>query len=116
MLDDDELDDGTPFLVMELLEGAPLEAFLQDDKTLTLAQVLFAADQVLDVKGLDCPQPILRTKLALARMQPGEVIHVLATDPHSTLDFKAYCARTGHELVHLESGDGLFQFYVRRAG
>lgn len=73
------------------------------------------ADQVLDVKGLDCPQPILRTKLALARMHPGEVIHVLATDPHSTLDFKAYCARTGHELVHFESGDGLFQFFVRRA-
>lgn len=71
-------------------------------------------DRVLDVKGLNCPLPILRTKLVLAEMAPGDVVHVLATDPHSVLDFRAYCARTGHELVHLEQGPELFEFYVRR--
>jgi tRNA 2-thiouridine synthesizing protein A len=74
------------------------------------------ADQVLDVKGLDCPVPILRTKRALAAMAPGELIHVIATDPHSELDFRAYCARTGHELVAARKNGETFEFYVRRRG
>jgi tRNA 2-thiouridine synthesizing protein A len=74
-----------------------------------------AVDQTLDAKGLNCPLPILRTKLALSRMAPGEVLHVLATDPHSVVDFKAFCARTEHELLHLDRGETLFEFYIRRA-
>ena len=49
VLDDDELDDGTPFIVMELLEGHPLEAFVRGDRRVSPAQVLSVADQVLDV-------------------------------------------------------------------
>ena len=72
-----------------------------------------AVDKVLDVRGMSCPLPILRTKLALGDMRPGEVIHVLATDPHSVVDFKAYCARTGHELLRLREGPEVFEFYLR---
>ena len=74
-----------------------------------------AVDEVLDVKGLNCPLPILRTKLALSKMSSGTVLHVMATDPHSVIDFKAFCERTEHELLHLEQGDDLFEFYIRRA-
>ena len=56
-------------------------------------------DRELDVKGLSCPMPLLRAKLVLDQLAPGEHLQVEATDPHSVLDFKAYCARTGHELV-----------------
>ena len=37
-------------------------------------------DRELDVKGLNCPLPILRTKKALAEMQTGQTLRVLATD------------------------------------
>jgi serine/threonine protein kinase len=49
ILDDDNMDDGTPFLVMELLEGHPLEAFMRDGAKISVTQTLFVADQVLDV-------------------------------------------------------------------
>ena len=71
------------------------------------------SDVTLDVQGLNCPLPILRTKLALAKMTSGEVLHVLATDPHSVVDFQAFCARTAHELLRLDRGAGLFQFYIQ---
>ncbi len=70
----------------------------------------------LDLKGLNCPLPILRTKLALAELAPGDVVHVLATDPHSVVDFKAFCARTGHRLVHYLPGPEVFEFWVERHG
>ena len=73
------------------------------------------SDYTLDAKGLDCPLPILKTKVALSRMQAGEVLHVAATDPHAVIDFKAFCARTAHELVHHEGGSGLYEFWLRKS-
>ena len=39
------------------------------------------ADQVLDVKGLNCPLPILLAKMALKDVPTGGTLQVLATDP-----------------------------------
>ena len=47
--------------------------------------------QTLDLTGLKCPLPILKTKKALAQMQAGEVITVLATDAGAPDDFAAFC-------------------------
>jgi eukaryotic-like serine/threonine-protein kinase len=49
VLDDDTLDDGSPFLVMELLEGVSLETRLQQQSILTPAEVMHVAERVLDV-------------------------------------------------------------------
>ncbi|MCH9675908.1 MAG: sulfurtransferase TusA family protein [Gammaproteobacteria bacterium] len=81
----------------------------------TPANASWEVDQHLDVKGLDCPLPILRTKLALSKMMGGEVLHVEATDPHSVIDFQAFCDRTAHELLRMDRGEALFQFFIRRA-
>ena len=40
-------------------------------------------DKDLDVRGLNCPLPILRTKKALAELGSGQILRVLATDPGS---------------------------------
>ena len=72
-------------------------------------------DRILDAKGLNCPLPILKTKVLLNKMQAGEILYVEATDPHSVIDFEAYCARTEHELLNIEEEERLFKFYIRRA-
>ncbi len=72
-------------------------------------------DQILDAKGLNCPLPILKAKVLLNKMQAGEILYVEATDPHSVIDFEAYCARTDHKLLNIEEEDNLFKFYIRRA-
>ena len=72
-------------------------------------------DQTLDAKGLNCPLPILKAKVLLNKMQAGEILYVEATDPHSVIDFEAYCARTNHKLLNIEEDENLFKFYIRRA-
>ena len=47
-------------------------------------------DKEVDARGLNCPLPILRAKKALAEMQAGQVLRVLATDPGSVKDFAAF--------------------------
>ncbi len=72
-------------------------------------------DQHLDAKGLNCPLPVLKAKVALNKMQASEVLYVEATDPHATIDFEAYCARTGHEIVKLTESPELIEIFVKRA-
>jgi len=71
--------------------------------------------RVLDATGLECPLPILKTKVEINRMQPGEILHVLTTDPLAPLDFRAFCARTGHELLHFVETAERAEFFIRKA-
>jgi tRNA 2-thiouridine synthesizing protein A len=68
----------------------------------------------LDACGLNCPLPILRCKKALAEINGGEVLKVLATDPGSVKDFQAFCKQTGHELLASEKLGGEFIFHIRK--
>lgn len=71
-------------------------------------------DRDLDVKGLNCPLPILRTKKTLAEMESGQVLRVLATDPGSLKDFPAFAKQTGNELVEQLEVNRVFEFYLKR--
>ncbi|TXI72681.1 MAG: sulfurtransferase TusA family protein [Dokdonella sp.] len=71
-------------------------------------------DRELDVKGLNCPLPILRTKKALSEMASGQVLHVLATDPGSVKDFQAFSRQTGNELLASDERNQVFEYYLKR--
>jgi tRNA 2-thiouridine synthesizing protein A len=71
-------------------------------------------DRELDVKGLNCPLPILRTKKALSEMTSGQVLHVLATDPGSVKDFQAFAKQTGNELLSNGEIDKVFEYFIKR--
>ena len=74
------------------------------------------AMQVLDVKGLNCPLPILRAKKALKDVPVGATLQVLATDPGAVKDFEAFCRATGNELVESKQEDKVFSFLIKRTG
>jgi len=71
-------------------------------------------DRELDARGLKCPLPILRTKKSLNDMVSGEILKVLATDPGSVRDFKAFSRQTGNELLASDAADGEFVFLLKK--
>jgi tRNA 2-thiouridine synthesizing protein A len=71
-------------------------------------------DTLLDLKGLNCPLPVLRANRALRGMQPGDKLRVLATDRASIADFRAFCRETGHDLVAFGEEAGVLSFTIRR--
>lgn len=71
-------------------------------------------DKEVDASGLNCPLPILRAKKALAEMETGQLLRVVATDSGSARDFIAFCRQTGNELVSSSEADGSFEFHIRR--
>lgn len=73
-------------------------------------------DQVLDTKGLLCPMPVVKTKLAIDDMEPGQVLRVLATDPASPKDFAAWAQETGNPLLESSREGKVFVFVIRKGG
>ena len=72
-----------------------------------------ATETLLDVKGMNCPLPVLRANRALRHMQPGDKLRVLATDRAAVADFRAFCRETGHALMSLSEEAGVFSFTIR---
>src|SRR5690349_16055 len=68
----------------------------------------------LDVQGLTCPVPLLRTRRHLRSMQVGDTVEVHATDPHSKGDFEAVCDGVICELVSLRVDGSVYQYVVRK--
>lgn len=70
----------------------------------------------LDAKGLNCPMPLIRTRLALKAVAVGETLTVWATDPTSYVDIRLFCETTDQELVSAEEEEGGVYTYVIRKG
>ena len=71
-------------------------------------------DKEIDTSGLNCPLPILKAKKALAELQSGQTLKVVATDPGSLRDFQAFTKQTGHELIDKQTAGTIFIHVLRR--
>ncbi len=72
-------------------------------------------DQVLDVRGLCCPLPVLRTQQAMQKLDTGRVLEVVATDPGSKKDIPVWAEITGHRLLGLEERQDGFHFFLQKS-
>ncbi len=70
--------------------------------------------ETLDTTGLNCPLPILKTRKAIATLDNGALLKVVATDPGSVKDISSFCSQTGHELIESSETDGQFHFLIRK--
>jgi tRNA 2-thiouridine synthesizing protein A len=72
------------------------------------------SDTTLDLRGLRCPLPALKTRKALTRLAGGDRLVVECTDPLSTLDIPNLINQTGDVLEDTRTGEGLFVFRIRK--
>ena len=72
------------------------------------------ANKEVDARGLNCPLPILKAKKALAELESGEVLKVVATDPGSIRDFQAFARQSGNELLEQTTAGDEFIHFLRR--
>ena len=73
------------------------------------------ATQTLDVRGVSCPMPIVRTSQAMQGLNLGDTLEVLATDRGAVTDVPSWCKTTGNQLVEQSEEDGVFRFVLRKA-
>ncbi|OJX35775.1 MAG: hypothetical protein BGO74_10190 [Burkholderiales bacterium 68-12] len=68
----------------------------------------------IDTSGLNCPLPILKAKKALADMDSGQLLKVVATDSGSLRDFQAFAKQTGNELLEQQTVGEQYIHILRR--
>lgn len=76
-------------------------------------------DKVLDVRSLNCPLPLVNARKEIGKMEPGQVLKVLATDRGSIADFQGWVKIAKNvELIAQENetldGVNVFVHYVKR--
>lgn len=61
-----------------------------------------------------CPEPVFRTKIAIEKMQTGDVLTIRADDPAAEDDISKWVSRTGHELVEMKKNDNVIEFTIKK--
>jgi tRNA 2-thiouridine synthesizing protein A len=70
----------------------------------------------LDCRGVPCPRPIIELAKAVAEVEVGESVAVVADDPAARVDVPAWCRMRGQEYVGERTApDGVPTYVVRRS-
>ncbi len=73
-------------------------------------------EAVLDLRGLRCPQPVLRAKKALRNIPSGGVLVLECTDPLTVIDVPLFARQTGHVLSEQRRRGDLYIFKIVKCG
>lgn len=72
-------------------------------------------DETLDVRGISCPMPTLKTAKAMKSLEVGQILEVWGTDPGTKKDMPKLARKSGHEwLGSLDDPEGFFRFYLKK--
>ena len=79
--------------------------------------MLQAGDQaeVYDLKGLNCPLPVLKARKRLKGMPAGSLLWIETTDPLAVIDIPAFCQEAGHRLVRDDPNGTGHRFLIERS-
>ncbi len=69
----------------------------------------------LDLTGLKCPLPVLKTRKALKTLNPGDRLEVHCTDPLSVIDIPNLIRETGDRVEITEHAKQRIVFMIEKA-
>jgi tRNA 2-thiouridine synthesizing protein A len=70
------------------------------------------SETILDLRGLKCPLPVLRTRKALQRLRPGDLLIVECTDPLALIDIPHLVGEMGAALEQMSESAGIHVFRI----
>jgi len=72
------------------------------------------AIKTIDLKGLACPQPVIKVSKGIKEVEVGQILEAVTTDPGSLADFPAWARTSGNEILKMEQESGLIRFFIKR--
>jgi tRNA 2-thiouridine synthesizing protein A len=68
----------------------------------------------IDVRGLKCPLPVLKTDRRMRDFSAGTRFVVLTTDPMAAIDLPHFCSEKGHSLLATNRDGDVFRFEIEK--
>jgi tRNA 2-thiouridine synthesizing protein A len=72
------------------------------------------AEKTMNLRGLKCPLPALRTRKALRTLASGDLLVIECTDPLTTIDIPTLLNQTGDSLEGSERAGKVITFRIRK--
>ena len=72
-------------------------------------------EHFLDVKGLNCPMPIIKLSKFVKNMSIGDTVRMEATDRACKTDVDAWCEKTGNKLRDWKNDGEVSTIVVEKA-
>jgi tRNA 2-thiouridine synthesizing protein A len=79
------------------------------------AEEMKMAPAAVNMRGLKCPLPTLKTRKLLSKMAPGEVLVIECTDPLTTIDIPNLARETGDKIEDSIRSDRVLTFRIRKS-
>ena len=73
------------------------------------------AQEELDARGLNCPEPLMLVRNKVRKMKSGEILHICATDPTTERDLNQFCTFLGHSMLHRSKASGVYEFWIQKS-
>ena len=70
--------------------------------------------QQLNLIGLKCPIPVLKTKKFLATLDSEQQVTITTDDPASEKDLQEFCRKTGNQLIQQFNQDNFIITIIQR--
>ncbi len=71
-------------------------------------------DKTMDLKGLPCPQPVIKVSKGIKEISVGQVLEAVTTDPGSLSDFPAWARTSGNEILKTDQESDVIRFLIKR--
>ncbi len=72
------------------------------------------ADIEIDVRGLSCPRPLLKTKQQLSTMERGQILHVISSDETTRITIPAYLDHSGDQLIQINEDGAVLHHFIKK--
>lgn len=72
------------------------------------------AAEAVNMRGLKCPLPALKTRKLLSKMAAGELLMIECTDPLASLDIPNLLRETGDKMEHAAKRGRVLTFTIRK--
>ncbi|MFM2279510.1 MAG: hypothetical protein RLZZ444_1741 [Pseudomonadota bacterium] len=73
-----------------------------------------SSEITLDLRGLKCPLPVLKSRRRMADLPSGSLVEVLTSDPLAGIDIPHFCHEDGHHLEMQERTATGHRFLIRK--
>ncbi|MCU7834000.1 MAG: sulfurtransferase TusA family protein [gamma proteobacterium symbiont of Taylorina sp.] len=71
-------------------------------------------EEKLDVRELDCPMPIMKTKAMLARMASGDQLDIVANNREFIKEIQTFSAQMGHTILSEDTEGEILSFVIEK--
>ncbi len=69
---------------------------------------------VIDLRGLTCPEPIIKLRKEMSKFKPGDVVEVLTTDPGTMIDIPIWAGNSGIVVLECKREGDYIKFVLKK--